>query len=178
MLQYEASHKSMNRRPLEIRPVAAGYYRVVRRFDLVPTVDLSGGQPSSVIRREGEAEFVYADWNRSTLRYGCTRIAQMAAGEAGIAPARESWQFDKKHRLITHETTGADSGENRGLEEKISISYSYLGDDDNDKQGRRPSASAERSENTQYIWDGVGNLGHYRPCQQEDREEGDQRWLC
>ncbi|MDD2202474.1 MAG: hypothetical protein PHQ21_09145, partial [Firmicutes bacterium] len=160
--EYEASHKSMNSGdPSKSDPSQLGYYRVVRRFDLVPTVDLSGGQPSSVIRREGEAEFVYADWNRSTLRYGCTRIAQMAAGEAGIAPARESWQFDKKHRLITHETTGADSGENRGLEEKISISYSYLGDDDKliSKEEKTISVgSAERSENTQYIWDGVGNL--------------------
>ncbi len=92
---YDAASKCMNTDdPSKADESRLGYFQVVRRFDNVPTVDAPGTPPSYITKREGEAEFAYTSWNQSTLRYGCTRTAKMAAGEAGIAPAKESWQCD------------------------------------------------------------------------------------
>lgn len=92
---YDAANKCMNSDdPSKTDESRLGYFRVVRRFDDVPAIDAPGTPPAT--KREGEAEFAYTGWDQSARSYGCTRTARRAAGEAGIAPAGESWQFDRQ----------------------------------------------------------------------------------
>ncbi|MEA4884992.1 MAG: hypothetical protein VB144_15300, partial [Clostridia bacterium] len=164
MFQYAEAHRDLtNDDPSRNDPSDLGYFRVTRRWDEVPTTVVDGaGLLTHPIEQNGEVEFTYQPWDTSSASYGCTRTPKRHGAEAGVAPASESWRFDKKHRPASHSATGIQSGSDRNQTEVVTTAYSYVGDDGKlpmrDVKTIKVGISPSRQETTKYTWDGRGNL--------------------
>ncbi|MBE3575695.1 MAG: RHS repeat protein, partial [Firmicutes bacterium] len=140
-------------------PSVLQFYRVGERWDEVPTVTVSAAGTQVVTKENGRSRFTYGSWEPGRGRYSTSRQGVRPAGENGIPPTIESWEFDREHQLCSHEMTGSASGADRLQPETVRTDYAYF-------FRQLPTVKTvtirvgghSRTEVTRYSWDKQGNL--------------------